>query len=149
MTQRSSPQNPAEAYERFIAQNIFVPWTADLLTRAAVENGSRVLDLACGTGIAARQIAPLLGSQGKLTGLDISPAMLAIARSLMPADGPNVEWHEGSGTEMPFPDASFDLVVCQQGLQFFPDRQLGMNEIYRVLAPGGRAVVSVGRRRKS
>lgn len=145
MAQVSPASNPAEAYERFIAQNIFVPWTADLIQRARPKMGDRVLDLACGTGIVTRHIAPLVGPQGKLVGLDISPDMLAVARSLEPADGPGVEWHEGSGMEMPFPDASFDLVLCQQGLQFFPDHQAGLNEIRRVLAPGGRAAVSVWR----
>ncbi len=145
MTQQSSPQNPAEAYEHFIAQTIFVPWTVDILRRASPQRGSRVLDLACGTGIVARQVAPLLGPDGKLTGLDISPGMLDVARRVMPAGEPTVEWQEGSGTQMPFPDASFDLVLCQQGLQFFPDHQAGMNEIHRVLAPEGRAVVAVWR----
>ena len=145
MAQDSPTPNPAEAYERFIAQNIFVPWTADLISRARPKRGDRVLDLACGTGIVARRVAPLVGPQGKVVGLDISPAMLAVARSLAPPDGAGVEWHEGSGTEMPFQDASFDLVLCQQGLQFFPDHQAGLNEIRRVLAPGGQAVVSVWR----
>ncbi len=119
MAQSSQPPNPAEAYERSIAQSIFVPWTADLILHAGVKMGDRVLDLACGTGIVARSVAPIVGTQGKVAGLDISPDMLAVARSLAPADGPGVEWHQGSGTEMPFPEASFDLVLCQQGLQFF------------------------------
>ena len=142
MTQSPTQPNPAEAYERFIAQNFFVPWSADLIARAAPKSGERVLDLACGTGIVTRSVAPMVGPEGKVTGLDISPAMLEVARSLAPA---NVEWQEGSGTEMPFPDASFDLVLCQQGLQFFPDHAKGLKEIRRVLAPGGRAVVSAWR----
>ena len=145
MTQSSSPLNPAEAYERFIAQNLFLPWSADLLKRAAPDKGSRVLDLACGSGIVARQVAPMLGRAGTLVGLDISQPMLDVAGSLMSEDGPSVEWRQGSGTEMPFEDGSFDLVVCQQGLQFFPDHQTGMNEIFRVLAPAGRVGLSVWR----
>ena len=145
MGQATPAPNPAEAYERFIAQNIFVPWTAELIRAARPMSGERVLDLACGTGIVTRTVAPLVGPQGRVVGLDISPAMLAVARSLAPADGAPIEWYEGSGTEMPFPDGSFDLVLCQQGLQFFPDKQAGLNEVRRVLAPEGRAVVSVWR----
>lgn len=145
MTQTQPAPNPAEAYERFIVQNIFVPWSRDLIQRARPEQGDRVLDLACGTGIVARSVAPLVGEEGKVAALEISPDMLTVARSLAPADGPGVEWHEGSGTEMPFPDSSFDLVFCQQGLQFFPDQQAGLNEVRRVLEPGGRAVVSTWR----
>ncbi len=145
MGQQSPAPNPAEAYERFIAQNVFVPWTADLLQRARPRAEDRVLDVACGTGIVTRNVASAVGPRGKVAALDISPDMLAVARTLALSEGPAVEWHEGSGIDMPFPEASFDLVLCQQGLQFFPDHQAGLNEIRRVLAPGGRAVVSVWR----
>jgi len=145
MAQASPALNPAEAYERSIAQNIFVPWTADLILRAAPQAGERVLDLACGTGIVPRSVAPLVGPEGKVAGLDISPAMLEVARSLAPTGETSVEWHEGNGTEMPFQDGSFDLVLCQQGLQFFPDHSAGLKEIRRVLAAGGRVVLSVWR----
>ncbi len=145
MAETSPTPNPAEAYEKVIAQHVFAPWTADLLQRAAPRKGDRVLDLACGTGIVTRSVAAMVGSEGSVVGLDISPDMLAVARRLAPTGGAPVEFHEGSGTEMPFPDTSFDLVLCQQGLQFFPDHQVGLNEIRRVLAPGGRAAVSVWR----
>ena len=145
MAQTPPASNPAEAYERFIVQNVFVPWSGELIQRARPMNGERVLDLACGTGIVSRQVAPLVGPNGTMAGLDLSPDMLAVARSRAPTDGPGVMWHEGSGTDMPFPEASFDLVLCQQGLQFFPDHQAGLNEMRRVLAPRGRAVVSVWR----
>jgi len=135
--------NPAEAYERFIVQNVFVPWTADLIERARPQIGERVLDLACGTGIVTRSVAPLVGSEGKVTALDISPEMLEVARAVSSPDGITIEWHQGSGTEMPFQDESFDLVLCQQGFQFFDDHAAGMSEIRRVLGPGGRAFVSV------
>ena len=145
MAQASPAPNPAEAYERAIVQNMLVPWTADLVPRAAPQAGERVLDPACGTGIVTRSVAPLVGSRGKVVGLDISPPMLEVARSLAPTGETSIEWHEGSGTEMPFPDGSFDLVLCQQGLQFFPDHGAGLKEIRRVLASGGRVVLSVWR----
>ena len=144
MTSVSQP-NPAEAYERVVAQGMFVPWAEDLVARAAPEPGEAVLDLACGTGIVMRQLTHALGQQGKLVGLDINPAMLAVARSVVPTDAAKVEFHEGSGTDLPFEDASFDLVLCQQGLQFFPDHAKGLAEIRRVLKPGGRAAISVWR----
>lgn len=141
----SQTPNPAEAYERFQAQMLFVPWTRDLIRRASPKRGETVLDLACGTGIVTRSVASLVGPQGKVVGLDISPAMLEVASKLAPKEGAVLEWREGSGTEMPLDDASFDLVLCQQGLQFFPDHQAGLNEMWRVLAPGGRALVSAWR----
>ena len=145
MTQASPAPNPAEAYERAIVQNMLVAWTADLVPRAAPQAGERVLDLAGGTGIVTRSVAPLVGPRGKVAGLDISPAMLEVARSLAPTGEADIEWHEGSGTEMGFEDESFDLVLCQQGLQFFPDHGAGLKEIRRVLAAGGRVVLSVWR----
>lgn len=145
MTESVPSPNPAEAYERFIVQNMFVPWTADLIQRAAPQPGERVLDLACGTGIVTRSVASIVGAEGAVTGLDISPGMLEVARSLTPSGGAKVEWREGSGTELPFEDGSFDLVLCQQGLQFFPDHGAGLREIKRVLTAGGRAVISLWR----
>ncbi len=78
-------------------------------------------------------------------GLDLNVGMITVARSLPPVAGGPVEWHEGSALAMPFADASFDLVLCQQGLQFFPDRPAGLREMYRVLALGGRLALSVWR----
>lgn len=144
MTEAATP-NPAEGYERYIVRNIFVPWTADLVRRAAPRKGERLLDLACGTGIVTRHVFGLVMPGGRVTGLDLSPMMLAVAESLGRSAGIDAEWHEGSGTAMPFSDGSFDLVLCQQGLQFFPDHQLGLREMHRVLVPGGRATVSVWR----
>ncbi|MQB01721.1 MAG: methyltransferase domain-containing protein, partial [Actinobacteria bacterium] len=100
--EEESLSNPAEAYERFIVQNVFVPWTTDLIERARPQTGERVLDLACGTGIVTRSVAPLVGSEGKVTALDISPEMLEVARAISSPDGMTVEWQPGSGTEMPF-----------------------------------------------
>ena len=145
MTQGPDQPDPAEAYERVIARGIFVPWTRDLLARAAPKPGETVLDLACGTGIVMRDLVAKVGPNGRVVGLDIAPAMLEVARTRVPTDAAAIEFHQGSGTELPFDDETFDLVTCQEGLQFFPSHATGLSEIRRVLAPGGRAVISVWR----
>jgi ubiquinone/menaquinone biosynthesis C-methylase UbiE len=136
-------QNPAETYESFLVPNLFAPWSKVLIERARPRTGERVLDLACGTGIIARQIAPIVGSAGRVVGIDISPDMLAVARSLPAPSGAEVEWVQGNASELDFPPESFDLVVCQQGLQFFPDRAAAAKRVHRVLNDGGRAVIAV------
>jgi ubiquinone/menaquinone biosynthesis C-methylase UbiE len=112
---------------------------------AAVRPGQRVLDIACGTGVVARTAARRLGSGGNVTGLDLSAPMLAVARSAAAAEGARIEWREGDALQLPFADQAFDIALCQQGLQFFPDRPRAMGEMYRVLAPGGKLVLSVWR----
>jgi ubiquinone/menaquinone biosynthesis C-methylase UbiE len=104
-----------------------------------------VLDVACGSGIVARTVAAQPGFSGTIVGLDLSPAMLAAASRASAAEGGAIEWVQGSAQELPFPDASFDLIFCQQGLQFFPDRQGAVIEMARVLAPGGEAAITTWR----
>lgn len=142
MSQQQSP-NPAEVYEQFFVPNLFVPWTPVLLKHAAPQLGERVLDVACGTGIVARQVAPIIGETGTAIALDISPAMLAVARTLPAPSGASIEWREGNALAISLPDNTFDLVLCQQGLQFFTDRITAMREMRRMLVSGGRVVLSV------
>jgi SAM-dependent methyltransferase len=104
-----------------------------------------VLDVACGTGIVARLAALQVGSRGQVTGLDLNPGMLAVARALPPGSGAMIDWREGSAVALPFADATFDVVLCQQGLQFFPDRLAALCEMRRVLSPGGRLTLAVWR----
>ncbi len=134
-----------ENYERYLVPSIFAAWADDLVEEAALQPGERVLDIACGTGIVARTAARRLGSGGSVVGLDLSAPMLAAARSAAAAEGVTVEWREGSALQLPLADRAFDVVFCQQGLQFFPDRPVALREMYRVLAPGGRLVLSVWR----
>ena len=136
--------NPAEVYESFLVSHLFSPWARDLVARAGPEPGERVLDVACGTGIVARTVLPLVGPNGRVAGVDFSPAMLAVARTRVPDDAP-VEWHQASAEALPFPGGAFDLILCQQGLQFFPDKPGAAREFRRVLAPGGRVALSVWR----
>ena len=135
----------AESYDAYIVPAIFVPFTNALVSEAGLRSGNRVLDVGCGTGIVSRVVAPIVGSSGRMVGLDIDPGMLSVARSLEPADGADVEWHQGDVVKMPFENAEFDLVLCQAALQFFPDKGAALREIRRVIAPPGRIVVSVFR----
>src|SRR2546425_12174530 len=110
-----------EAYERYMVPSLFRPWAIDLLKLAAPIPGERVLDVACGTGIVARLAAKSVAPMGKVIGLDLNAGMLKVARAAS-AGTENVEWREGNATALRLSDQTFDLVLCQQGLQFFPDR---------------------------
>jgi SAM-dependent methyltransferase len=128
----------AAAYERHLVPVLFAPLADRLIERAAPRPDDRVLDLACGTGIVARRIAPRVRT---VTGLDLSDGMLAVAR----AADPSIRWLEGDAAALPLADASVDLVLCQQGMQFFGDRAAVVRELGRVLAPGGRLVAAAWR----
>jgi ubiquinone/menaquinone biosynthesis C-methylase UbiE len=134
-----------ENYERYLVPSIFASWAEELVEVAGVRPGQRVLDIACGTGVVARTAARRLGSGGNATGLDLSAPMLDVARSAAATEGTTIEWREGSALQLPFADQAYDVAFCQQGLQFFPDRPAAMREMYRVLAPGGKLVLSVWR----
>lgn len=132
----------ARNYEKFFVPTIGAPTAEDLLTIAGPKSGESVLDVACGTGIVARLAAPSVGTAGKITGLDQNPGMLAVARSATPADL-SIQWIEADATEMPLQDSTYDVVLCQLGLQFIPNKLAALREMRRVLKPGGRVHVSV------
>jgi SAM-dependent methyltransferase len=134
----------AEVYERELVPAIFGPWAPRMVGLAALAAGERVLDVACGTGVVARLAAEHVGPAGRVVGLDLNPGMLAVARSL-PVAGVPVGWVQATAGRLPFPDGSFEVVCCQLGLQFFPDRAAALAEMARVLVPGGRLVVMVWR----
>jgi len=135
--------SPAEIYERYNVPRFFLPWARELVNMVAPRPGEHVLDVACGTGAVTRLIAERVEPGGKVVGLDVNGGMLAVGRSLV--TNPNVEWREASVLELQFDDGTFDLVICQQGLQFFPDRPLALRQMRRVLVPGGRLGVSCWR----
>lgn len=145
MSPMNGPQgpDPAETYEQYLGPAIAHPWTRVLLEFAAPKPGEWVLDVACGTGSVARHVAPMVGREGKVVALDISPAMLAVARAQPVPPGVTIEWREGNAVGLDLPADAFDLVLCQQGLQFFPDRAASVREMRRVLQNGGRVVISV------
>ena len=134
----------AEVYERELVPAIFGPWAPQVLGLAAPAAGERVLDAACGTGVVARLAAERVGTDGRVVGLDLNPGMLAVARSL-PVAGVPIGWVQATAGRLPFPDGSFEVVCCQLGLQFFPDRAAALAEMARVLVAGGRLVAMVWR----
>lgn len=137
--------DPASIYDAWFVPAVFAPLAQEVVARTAIPPQARVLDVACGSGIVARTVAAQPGFSGSVVGLDFSPAMLAAAARASAAEGHTIEWVQGSAQELPFADGSFDLLFCQQGLQFFPDRQAAMDEMARVLAPGGEAVITTWR----
>jgi ubiquinone/menaquinone biosynthesis C-methylase UbiE len=131
---------PAVNYERHFVPAIGEPLAHELIKLAALRPDERVLDVACGTGVVTRLAAERVGG-GEVAGLDANPGMLAVARSV--GDGTAIEWHEASAEALPLGDATFDVVLCQMGLQFFPDRRGALREMRRVLTSGGRVVLNV------
>ncbi len=136
--------NAAENYERYFVPAIGTPFATTLLDAAGLHRGERVLDVACGTGVVTRLAAERVGPDGALGGLDINPAMLAVARSVSSSGAP-IEWHEASAESLPLADGSFDVVLSSLGLQFVSDKASALGEMRRVLAPHGRlAIATVG-----
>jgi SAM-dependent methyltransferase len=139
----TTPRTPAQVYEEFFVPAMFAPCARELLALAQPAPGDRALDVACGSGIVARLAAEHVGPGGRVTGLDLRPGMLAVAASLPAPAGAAVEWVEGDALALPFEDGSFDLALCQQGVQFFPDQPLAVREMRRILTPGGRIGIAV------
>jgi SAM-dependent methyltransferase len=135
--------NAAERYERWAVPFVVGPWAPPLLDIADVRPGERVLDIATGTGVVARLAARRVHPGGTVTALDLNDAMLQEAKRLPLPPGLTIDWRQGSALALPFADGICDVVLCQQGLQFFPDRLKALDEMRRVLMPGGRVAVSV------
>jgi ubiquinone/menaquinone biosynthesis C-methylase UbiE len=124
---------------------LFAPWAERLVQLAAPGPGERVLDVACGTGIVARRAVVRVGAGGAVAGLDLNQSTLEVARAAAAQAGASIDWRAGDVAGLPFPDGAFEIVFCQQGLQFFPDRALALREMRRVLVPGGRLALSMWR----
>jgi len=146
MTERWQLSAMAAAnYERYQVPSVFEPLAGMFLRRVALRPGQRVLDVACGTGILARLAAPILGDDGSIVCVDLSGEMLEVARGSAPAAGARVAWHQADAVSLPLPGAAFDVVLCQQGLQFMPDKAAVLAEMHRVLKPGGMLGICVWR----
>lgn len=133
--------NPAANYERYFVPAIGAPLATDLVHRAAIQPGERVLDVACGTGIVARLAAPHVGAAGAIAAIDVNPGMLGVARATTPP-GMSIQWHEADAAALPLPDETFDVVLCQMGLQFMPDQPAALREMRRVSVAGGRVLLN-------
>jgi ubiquinone/menaquinone biosynthesis C-methylase UbiE len=130
-------------YQRFYVPAMFEPFAATLVEQAGVEPGSRVLDVACGTGAASRAAARRAGADGSVIGVDLGEPTVAVARSFAPEEGAApIAFQQGDATALPVEDASFDVAICQQGLQFIPDRVAALREMRRALEPGGRLAIA-------
>ena len=132
-------RNAAEIYEAFFVPALFRQWAPHVADAAQLGGGQTVLDVACGTGVLAREAARRVEPGGSVTGLDRNEGMLAVARR----EAPGIEWRAGRAEALPFLDGAFDAVVSQFGLMFFEDRVAALREIWRVLRPGGRMAVAV------
>ncbi len=139
MTSSDPAVQGAWAYEGLHVRALFEQWVDPVLEIAAVKSGDAVLDVACGTGVLAREAYRRVGSGGAVAGLDIGPGMLEVANSIEPG----VRWVEGDAGDLPFEDDEFDAVVSQFGMMFFPDRVGAIREMLRCVKPGGPVVVAV------
>lgn len=131
----------AELYQRYLVPAITTKWADDLVHRAQLRAGEDVLDVACGTGVVARLAAKKV-TPGHVTGLDLNSRMLAVARNVSNGGEP-ISWKEGSALDLPFPSGHFDVILCQLGLQFFPDQPKALREMRRVVLDSGRVALSV------
>jgi ubiquinone/menaquinone biosynthesis C-methylase UbiE len=132
----------ARAYDTILVPSLFEPWTFQLIDDYKPWMSSKVLDLACGTGVVTKELARNIGSKGKVYALDINSQMLNIAKIKCNEWIDNIEFILGSSDSLEVSDNSIDTVVCQQGFQFFPNKRKSAKEIYRVLNPKGKAVLS-------
>ncbi|MGW6493382.1 class I SAM-dependent methyltransferase [Streptomyces sp. NPDC055056] len=126
-----------ERYERYAAP-FMAPFVEAILDAVDLHPGATVLDLACGTGFVARAAAARVGPAGRVSGADINTGMIGVAAEHAPRMYPDIEFTVAPAEGLPYEDAAFDVVVCQQGVQFFPDLEAAFAETARVMRPGGR-----------
>lgn len=131
-----------QTYHRYLGPLLFEGYARDIVKRLRPREGERVLELAAGTGIVTRLLAESLPPGATLTATDLKEPMLAVARTVVGAN-PRVSFKEADACAIPFEAASFDAIVCQYGVMFFPDKLVAMREARRVLAPNGRYVFNV------
>jgi ubiquinone/menaquinone biosynthesis C-methylase UbiE len=131
----ATPAAVPRIYQEYLVPGMFEALTIRVVSRLDIPPGKRVLDVACGTGVLSRALAR---AGADVTGLDLTAPMLAIAREY----SPEIEFVEASADAIPFGDDSFDAATCQQGLQFFPNRQLALTQIRRVVKPAGTVVIA-------
>jgi SAM-dependent methyltransferase len=132
-------RSAAQTYEDFFVPALFREPARHIVRAAGIRRDHFVLDVACGTGVLAREAASVTDDPGKVSGLDLNDGMLAVARRL----APEIDWRRGRAETLPFADRSFDRVLSQFGLMFFDDRAAALREMQRVMKPGGHIQVAV------
>ncbi|MEK9629918.1 MAG: methyltransferase domain-containing protein [Nitrospinota bacterium] len=133
-----------KTYDELLLPRIFLPLAEILLKHADIKSGNHVLDVACGPGTVSRLAALETGAKGRVLGLDISSSMLEVAKGKPPvAESAEIEFEESPASPLNIPDNTFDISLCQQGLQFFPDRVQALKEMVRVTRPGGKIIIAV------
>ncbi len=125
-----------EHYDRHLGPVLFEPYAADLVQRLKLSQVKDALEIACGTGIVTKALRERLPAQSKLVATDLNEPMIDYARQKLGSPA-GVEWRQADAQKLPFPNASFDVVVCQFGVMFVPDKEAAMAEARRVLRPGG------------
>jgi ubiquinone/menaquinone biosynthesis C-methylase UbiE len=125
-----------ENYDRYLGPVIFDPWAEDLVVRLAGKKYERILEIACGTGIVTRRLRDALPATTEIVATDLNSDMFEFAKPKF-SSGENVVWQQADASALPFPNCSFDAVVCQFGVMFVPDKAGTMRESYRVLRSGG------------
>ncbi len=138
-------------YDRYLGPLIFAPYATDLARRGAAMTPRAVLETACGTGIVTRALVGALPSDVRIVATDLNQSMLDFAAARTEAartepaktNAARVEWRQADALRLPFPDDSFDAVLCQFGAMFFPDKVSAYREALRVLKPGGRFLFNV------
>jgi SAM-dependent methyltransferase len=132
-----------ERYHRYLTPWLFDPYAVDLAARLPQRPGLRVLEIAAGTGAVTRHLREALPSDATLVATDLNEAMVDYARGAVPDEG--IAWQQADAQALPFADASFDVVVCQFGFMFLPDKVAGFREARRVLSDGGVLLGNVWR----
>lgn len=131
-----------ENYDQGLGPHIFIDYAKELAARAGRLNPASVLELAAGTGIVTRQLRDALDPDCALIASDLNPPMLDVAKAKF-EDGEQISFEQIDATSIGFDDASFDLVACQFGVMFFPDKDRSYAEVFRVLKPGGTYLFNV------
>ncbi len=129
-------QSIPEIYDTHLVPLIFEPYAAELARRTQALAPKAVLELAAGSGVVTRAVAPVLDVGARYVATDLNPPMLERARAVQPDPG-QIEWRSADALDLPFGTAEFDLLLCQFGVMFFPDKPKGYAEARRVLRPGG------------
>ncbi len=129
------------AYEKYIVPAYTKAWAKELVTRACLREGEKILDVACGTGLVARTAAEVLGDGRQVSGIDVNEVMIEKAREIEK----DINWHNGDVTDMLFSENYFNVLLCQQGFQYFSDQAFALEEMNRVLAENGPILLSVWR----